>query len=315
VSPLLLLDTGLALFYVTILRRQARPSMVEYWSEFFPASIAPADLLAFVTVRGVDFVTLALPTSLRWAALLCIPALIVLLARERSRLGGVFCVVFYLQMAVVGAVRLFPIGTGRAELFAHGLTLLLVAVGAHALVRSVGAGERVATAVLCALAMASVLAFGQRSAYRTSGDDAAVIRELERTLLPSDGLIVYPLSTFALGVYGRWPIHLEKWPAQGTGFEVVVDRPRTLSQHLYPEYTSEPWRMRDDLHEFLDRGYDNIVLFTATEAKRAVQVYMHEELLAAGYHLLPDSSVPPHVLRYQRPGRDEVPPKPGAPAA
>ena len=301
--PLLLLDGGMALFYLGLLRRQARPSLTEYWADYFPHSLAPAELSSFLARRGFDFLALALPGPLRWGVLLCVPALVYLFMRRRSRLLGLFFLVFYAQMAAAACARLFPMGTGRADLFAHGPTLLLVAVGLQAISSWAGAGRRTTGAILCVLAAALLLGFGQRSAYRTSGDDAAVVSRLAEVVQPDDGLIVYPLSTYAVGVYGPWPIRVERWPAQGTGFEVVIDRPRTLSLHVHPGYLSEPSLMAADLREFLAHGYDRVVFVTATEARRDPQIFVHQELLDAGYEPLPAASEPPHLLVYAAPTR------------
>jgi hypothetical protein len=205
-------------------------------------------------------------------------------------------------------MRLYPIGTGRTDVFAHGPTLVLVAIGVHAVLIWVRTPRPAASVALCALALALVVVFGQRSAYRTSGDDAALIGRLHQLIAPRDGLVVYPLSTFAVGTYGQWPIRLDRWPEQGTGFEVVIERPRTLALHVHPGYTTDPGVMAADLRGFLAASYDRIVFLTATEAKRDAQVFIHAQLLAGGYRLLREAGAPPHVLIYEKTGQPATPP-------
>ncbi len=288
-----LFDLCLALFYLGILRHQTGPAMVDYWRAFFLPVTSAGTLRAFLTTHGRVLFDGALPTALGWAALLILPATADLLWHRRSRIVGLFCIGFYVQLFVASALELYPLGTGRTDIFTHGITLALVVYGLHAILRLLPLG-RFAGPVVVALASAVLVTNGGGAVYRFANDDAALVRSLEQVVTPEDSVILYPHTMLAVGYYGRWPIAIRAWADFAHGFEVRIERPATLTLSAYRGFEQNPAVLAPDLDRFLARephlppsgGTQRVVFLTGNYAEAGVHGFIHEAIVRAGYRFV-----------------------------
>ena len=217
-------------FFLLWVRRASRPVMVEYWGDFFPASGA-GGILTFLTRRASAFLGVAVPG---WAGifLLLAPLGLVWLWREGHRAYCVALIVFYASVLAAAFARVYPMGTGRTDAYATPVTALLVCLGASELLRRVASdrGRRALHAALIAVFAASLVARPGPRYPRT--DDRAAVEWASARLTDQDALLLSPYAAFAEGYYGGRPIRLAPADYYGHGFDVVSERPRTLTTAL-----------------------------------------------------------------------------------
>ncbi len=285
-----LFDLCLALFYFGILNRQTSPAMVDYWLAFFLPVTSAGAFWTFLTTHGKVLFVGSLPAALGWAALLILPATADLLWHRRSRVVGLFCVCFYLQLFVASALKLYPLGTGRTDVFSHGVTLALVVYGLHAVLRRLPLRplplRRFTGPVVVTIAGAVLVSSGGGAVYRFANDDAALVRSLEDLVTPEDSVILYPHTMLAVGYYGRWPITIRPWSDFAHDFEVRIERPRTLTLSAYKDFENNPAVLMPDLDRFLARDHPRIAFLTGNYADEGVHRFIHEAIMGAGYRFV-----------------------------
>ena len=292
-AAVLSLDVALALVWATLLRGQSSPAMNQYWqSSFMPTALGPA--VEFLCDRGWIAVASAFPPLLAPATVLIPLGLAVMAMRPQHRALAALLALVPMQLVVASALRLYPLGTGRTDCFAHPVFILCAAYGFSAVtdwmrrgVRRVweaSAAESGAVLVFTAGAVVTVLAASVPAAYPVSGD-AQVVRVGADLLRPGDGLIVYPHGSIGVGYYGPWPLRLTPWPAYAHNFHVVLDRPNTVTLSPYEAYWTDPFRLGAELQAFLTGSHARVVYIAASFVHPAVHRFIVTQLLARGYRI------------------------------
>jgi hypothetical protein len=243
--------------YFTLVAPQKGASIERFWSGRFLPTDDLSAAWAFLTGPALQHFTGAFPEQMGWLALFVLPGIVWLLHSERWL--GAFCLLFYLLAVLASGLRLYPLGGGRVDLYAHPVTILCAVAGAYAMFRAVPM-RYVAGAVLVA---AFWLAADTR--YVDVADKQAVA-ELNREVRADDGIVIYPHANWAAGYYGKWPVKLVKVSDSTNGFYVHLERPRALTLHETEggvEFRRSPKVLARRLGPFLNRRHRRVLYLGA----------------------------------------------------
>jgi hypothetical protein len=259
--------------YFTLLAGQRNPSLVRYWAAHFPPLEDTAALGAFFTRGpGAAFFLNPFPAHLWWVPVFLLSGVAWLIIRREHRPLGALLGLAIAAMLAASALRLYPIGTGRLDLFLHPVLLLIAAVGftppripprfprwLPGLIPGTG---------ITLLTVGLIL--GGMYGYPPVGDRQMVERAVA-TLSDDDGLVVYPWANYAAGLYGPWPTEIVPVTDSTNRFYVHLRRPNTLVLHESldgVDFQQDPRVMMDQLKPFVDRGYRRIVYVSGTTMPR-----------------------------------------------
>ena len=116
--------------------------------------------------------------------------------------------------------------------------------------------------VTSAVAILFLAHFGLRVAnvayaYPDSSTGAAVIVERANAVIEEgDGLLVFPWTSWALGIYGRWPVEFDETEAHSNAFYVIPTRRNTLVAG--EAFKESPTAVQEQLIAFLQHSPDRL---------------------------------------------------------
>ena len=151
-----------------------------------------------------------------------------LLARRPWRALGLVVVGFYAAFLLASALKVYPLGTGRPDIFAFPVSILLLASGAHLATASLPA-VRLFRFAFAALVVTVVLVWPPPADYRgTPRNDHRLIEVLAANERPDDGVIMTWTAGFLTAFYGQWPFELTAYDRVPIGTQVKINRTNTL---------------------------------------------------------------------------------------
>ena len=166
------------------------------------------------------------PETMSWALPIVGLGLAWLLARRRTRMFGLVIVGFYAAFLLASALRIYPLGIDRTNIFAFPAAICLFAAGVHALTELIPRAAAVRMAV--ALGVAALALYQPvRAAYWDVNDDL-LIEWLSIMSNPSDGLILSPNGTYLAAYYGGWPVEISSTSQSSNATQATIDRERTV---------------------------------------------------------------------------------------
>ena len=145
-----------------------------------------------------------------------------LLARPGTRAPGFVAVGFYATFLLASALEVYPLGTGRSDIFAFPLSILLLASGAH-LVTTPLPSARLLRSVIALVVVVVALVWPPRTEYRARTDDR-LVEELMAEARPEDGVILTWSAGFLTAFYGDWPFEIVAYDLAPNGSRAVIDR-------------------------------------------------------------------------------------------
>ncbi len=163
-----------------------------------------------------------------------------LLARRSTRFFGLVVASFYAAFATASALGVYPMGTGRPDIFSFPVAIALFAAGIHvstAALPRAGLFRLIAAAVVVATAVANPL----RAEY-WDVDDVHLVDALESQLQPDDGLVISPSGAFLVAFYGRWPVTITPSDRHTHGTMATFAREPTLYLFRGPSEASDVTR-------------------------------------------------------------------------
>jgi len=272
----------LATFAVVVQGRVTKPILM-YWTDYYLPASSLANACAFMAETGRHFVTGACHGRAPWLAL-AIPVGLYTLARRGHKAVAAGLVLFYAGMVAVSAAKLYPLGTGRTDLFGYPLSAFLAVLGLWTLLRRVPAALWLGAAA--ALALMGHEQICNRVTYPYSCS-RAVMERANETVQPGDALVVYPWANWAAGYYGRWPTELVDVDDSTNGFYVHLDRPRTCvlhETHGGVNFQADARVVWLQVHELLARPADRVV-YAAASADVQPHRWIVEAILSHGYEV------------------------------
>jgi hypothetical protein len=275
-------DLALLFAYFFLFRHQSHEAMDAYWKRNF----VPVDSLgaawSFLSGRGWLGLRVSLPEALGpLVALAPVGLLHMSLTRSLRSAAALLALVFG-GLLVASALRIYPVATGRTDLFLHPLIFVLICTGVHALTRHARLA-RLADAALCIAIVAALWHFGRPSGY-PERNDAGIVRALHTEARPEDAVIVYPHGAFAVGYYSSWPLDFVPSAAYAHGFDVRILRPNTLSLPGYRDFTKRPRAYAPLIRRFL-AGRPPRVLYAGTHLDPSAHRSIQRAIVGAGYAL------------------------------
>jgi len=265
------------LYYLAVLRAQATAPLYEYWARFYVPHASLSAALHHIDAVSLGALRGAFPDQLIWLAWLAPLGLAALLWNRRLRPIGVALTAVAAAMIVLSALRLYPLGGSRTDIFLYPLGILAAAAGIDAISRRLPRGAELR--VVCA-ALVLVFALANVSGQPYFDLDLSnMVRTLDRRARPAHGIVVYPKASTLTAFYSSMPSRYLTSGARGLVFE--FDRDRTLSLSPVDSQTGQR-----QLYDFLEaQRYPRIWLI----ATRVGQNYPLESLIemirADGYRI------------------------------
>jgi hypothetical protein len=180
------------------------------------------------------------PTPTSWPLPFLGLGLVWLLARRSTRFFALVVACFYAAFAAASALGVYPMGTGRPDIFSFPVAIALFAAGIHisteALPRA-GLFRLTAAAAVVAIAVANPL----RAEY-WDVDDVHLVEALESHLRPDDGLVLSPSGAFLVAFYGPWPVTITPSDRHSHGTMATVARESTLYLFRGPSQAADVTR-------------------------------------------------------------------------
>ena len=184
-----------------------------------------------------------MPDMVSWPVPFLLLGLIWLLARRPTRPCGLVGIGFYGAFVVASALGIYPLGTGRPDVFAFPVGILLFAAGVH-LVTEPLPRRALCRLVLAAAAVWVSVAHPLMVEYRES-NAAHLAETLAANVRPEDGMILTWPTSFVAAFYGPWPVEVLAFDQSPNATQARLRRERTL--HLP--------RVHDGSHERLVREF------------------------------------------------------------
>lgn len=244
------------LFAYLFMSNRTNPHVRATFSAGFMPFESPAAFWVFLSTNGRRLLETSLPNVEHpfWPLSFVGLGLVWLLARRRTRLVALMTVGAYAAFALASALRIYPLGTGRPDIFSFPLAILLFAGGVGLATAALPARRFVRMAVSLTLTFLVVL-FPLRVEYRSANgkfliEQIAVLSEAE------DGVILTGPSAALAGFYGPWTFTVSADTETDNGTRVTIDREHTL--HLTGRHADSLRQTDDVIEEFLTPRPDRV---------------------------------------------------------
>ena len=165
------------------------------------------------------------PVTFSWPLPFLALGLVWLLARRPTRFLGLVILGFYAAFVTSSALQIYPLGTGRTDIFAFPLSICLFAVGLHLATQALPVRRLIRLAVAI-LVMAVAVTRPLHVEY-FDVDDVHLVDDLTANLQPEDSLIVSPTGAFLVAFYGDWPVTITASDRASHGTMATIGRDRT----------------------------------------------------------------------------------------
>lgn len=180
------------------------------------------------------------PATVSWPLPFLGLGLVWLLARRSTRFFALVVACFYAAFAAASALGVYPMGTGRPDIFSFPVAIALFAAGIQvstAALPRAGLARLTAAAALVVVAVANPL----RAEY-WDVDDVHLVDALESQLQPDDGLVISPSGAFLVAFYGDWPVTITPSNRHTHGTMATVAREPTLYLFRGPSQAADVTR-------------------------------------------------------------------------
>ena len=224
------LVVGSILTYLFMARKQTNWSLIEFWEPYYLPWQSARATLNFLGAKGLDAIRLAFPETLSaYVPWLVAAGLVGALAVKETRLIGLAFMSFYAALLIMAALKMYPMGGGRTDIFGYPVSLL----AATSVFVPVLRAKRIGRAVGALAALATLLLVWEgkdrRFPYINANDSKAAIQFLAGHIRDEDGLIVYPHANWAIAYYGKWPYRVIPDDRVANNFSTMILRDRTLT--------------------------------------------------------------------------------------
>lgn len=222
--------------------------------------------------KPTDFLN---PETVSWPLPLVGLGLIWLLVRRSTRWMGLVVAGAYSAALAASALEMYPLGTGRPDIYAFPLAMILVAAGVHAVTAWVPGREVVRLAAGCAAAVVALRSPLAPSYFAVT--DIRLVQHVATHAHADDALVVSPSGGYLLSFYGPWPIVVSPTAERTNATDAVVVRPHTL--HLPPDEV----RPEGAVEQFLEAERPSrlwyVAFRTAWEAETVAAITKHGYVL------------------------------------
>ena len=201
VRTTLIFDLAFAASYFLYLGRRSSPELVDYWRGYFMPVDSIGSAWDFLARDGLGAIQGALPAAFVSATPLVLLGLIWLLSKPTTRPLGAFALLFYAAVVVASALRLYPVGGGRTDIFSYPVTFFLFTMGVHSLTRWLPI-RHVLNASFCIVLLAVVMVRPVTASYFEL-DLSHYVRILQVRSWDADGIVISEPGSYLAGYYSN----------------------------------------------------------------------------------------------------------------
>ena len=253
--------------YLVALRPSASGAMVDFWEDRFVDVSGLGELFVTALHGTLSLGRHSLPEHkpmLAVFALLFLLGLYGLITRREIKWLALICL-SCASIIVANALRIYPLGAARTDLFFVPLPILVIVFGCRELLRRLD--REWAKGLVVGAFAATVLVISPRSYGYVPVDEARAVRDLETRFRPDagDGLLIQPFGAMALSYYGGWDCTLRRSTLFAHGFQAVPEIP---ASYLIPEgkdgveFRDNPSLLAPFVDAALETGHRRLVYFT-----------------------------------------------------
>ena len=241
----------------------------------------------FLAANGRRLLEMSLPrgpewdlSTMSWALPFVGLGLVWLLARPATRLVGLAVGGIYAAFVTASALYVYPLGTGRPDIFAFPVAICLLCAGIHCATAALPKGA--CFRLFAGLTLAAVAVMHPRQVEYRARNDSRLIDHLEERVQPDDGLILTWPAAFLTAFYGQIPFEVIAYGEAPLGARVTIVRDRTL--HMPAGRDGVTWRAGTaGVEQFLDDSRPGRIWFVAYHAFPGSREDVRLSLEAAGY--------------------------------
>ena len=165
------------------------------------------------------------PVTFAWPMPFLALGLVWLLARRPTRFLGLVVLGFYAAFVTASALQIYPLGTGRADIFAFPLSICLFTVGVHLATQALPVRRLIRLAA--AIVVMGVAVTRPLHVEYFNVDDVHLVDHLSANLQSDDSLILSPTGAFLVAFYGDWPVTIAATDRHSHGTMATIGRDRT----------------------------------------------------------------------------------------
>lgn len=219
-----------------LLRNRSNPSARDLFSDGFMPLDSVAAVLGFLAENGRYLLETSLPGwgtgwnlnpgTVSWPLPFLFIGLAWLLAQRSTRFLGLVVLCFYAERVVASALWIYPLGTGRTDVFAFPIGICLFAAGIQAATAALPRPARFRLA-----AAAAVVAFALArpvDAWYFDTDDVPLVDYMAVRIDDRDALVLSESAIFLTAFYGPWAVASAAADDASYGTAVTLIRDRTL---------------------------------------------------------------------------------------
>ena len=219
-----------------LLRSRSNPTIRGRFAEGFLPGDSLAAAWSFLTDQGGRLLMISLPGWTEgWSfnpgeAFWTLPfvglGLVWLLARRETRFFGLAVLGFYAARVVASALWIYPLGTGRPDIFSFPVAICLFAAGIHAATAALPQARAARVAVAAAVVAFALVRPVEVGYWDSNG--APQVQHLIEHARADDPVILSPSGIFLAAFYGPWPVTTQATETNSLGIAVTIAHDPTL---------------------------------------------------------------------------------------
>ncbi len=268
----ILITIGTSILLVLILCNALaakQQTMTAFWQAHYIPFSSFAGILTFFKEKGVAVLTGVFPNGLAVLSVLIVLGMISLLLSKRTRMLGIIACLVYIELVSSSALQLYPLGTGRTDLFCFPLAMIAF-VACFRFVPTCYKTIPLRSAAFVAVSVMIICLGAEPRAEYPFGEDAGFVQQLNK-IHKDTALVIYPEANWAVSYYGKWPSIYVATPFYPHGFEMIPRRENTLMLRggcMGEAYAVNPNCILSELDSFLSSNYAKVYYFSAYSWER-----------------------------------------------
>lgn len=266
------------------IKGRCNPSFYLYWKDFYIPIKGLKNIAVFLNDKGLILFKGAFFKNIQWMAIFIPLGIWRLICDKENRPIGYTVALFYIAIFMASALKNYPIGGGRTDIFTYPISVLAATAGVWHITRAIK--------IIPVLLLITILVFylndvRDKISYPINSS-RAVVELLHQHEKDGDTLIIFPWANWAVGYYSKWKPVFVNVDDSTNGFYMGVDRPNTyVLRETYKgiDFRLSPQVMSSQL-KFLETNPKRVIyLATNILVARAPHQWIIKTIIAQGYSI------------------------------
>ncbi|MCK5850854.1 MAG: hypothetical protein KAH23_08055, partial [Kiritimatiellae bacterium] len=209
-----------AIYFLILSRHGGSQVHTVYWDSFFLPVTGVKEAVGFLCGKGSGLFWGAFPARATWLALFIPLGLIALIRCPRTRGTGSGIALIFRVVFVLSALRIYPVGAGRTDIFTFPLSILAAVAG----IEWVGRRYRAVAplAIILSIFLFAVELVTVSYSY-PAAPERVVASQLSAMRQQGDAVVIHPMISSGVAFYGGWPVRIEGEQGSPIAFVAVPE--------------------------------------------------------------------------------------------